>query len=115
MEGAILSSSEIFLAPVFGTILSAWLVPGEGFNLMFIAAIGFVAIGIIIMNYTKNQRINTNIQTKQKVSINTHVKRKKVLGNIRNMDRVWHFFYFFSGICLFSQINSFFSSPNQFL
>ena len=57
-----------FLAPVFGTILSAWLVPGEGFNFMFIAAIGFVAFGIIIMNYTKKQRITTGTQTKQKAS-----------------------------------------------
>ncbi|MDN4605892.1 DMT family transporter [Sporosarcina highlanderae] len=44
-----------FLAPVFGTILSAWFIPGEGFNLMFIMAIGFVAFGIIIINYTKKQ------------------------------------------------------------
>lgn len=57
-----------FLAPVFGTFLSAWLVPGEGFNLMFIAAVGFVAFGIIIMNYTKKQSVPTQTQIKEKIS-----------------------------------------------
>lgn len=44
-----------FLTPVFGTILSAWFIPGEHFNLMTIVAIGFVAYGIIIMNHSKKQ------------------------------------------------------------
>jgi drug/metabolite transporter (DMT)-like permease len=57
-----------FLTPVFGTILSAWLVPGESLNLMILAAIGFVAFGIIIMNYSKKQVVPYKRELKQKVS-----------------------------------------------
>ncbi|SEM51396.1 Permease of the drug/metabolite transporter (DMT) superfamily [Mesobacillus persicus] len=59
-----------FLTPVFGTILSAWLVPGESLNLMVIAAIGFVAFGIIIMNmnYSKKQIAPAGPVIKQKIS-----------------------------------------------
>lgn len=57
-----------FLAPVFGTILSAWLIPGESLTLMIVGAIGFVAFGIIIMNYPKKQTISRNVDIKQRIS-----------------------------------------------
>jgi drug/metabolite transporter (DMT)-like permease len=56
-----------FLTPVFGTILSAWLIPGESLNLLIIGAIGFVAFGIIIMNYSKKQKTTQNAEVKQKI------------------------------------------------
>ena len=57
-----------FLTPVFGTILSAWLVPGESLNLMVIAAIGFVAFGIVIMNSSKKQLVPVQKEIKPKAS-----------------------------------------------
>ena len=57
-----------FLTPVFGTILSAWLVPGESLNFMIIVAIGFVAFGIIIMNYSKKKLPVSEAALKRKAS-----------------------------------------------
>lgn len=53
-----------FLTPVFGTILSAWLVPGESLNLMVVAAIGFVAFGIVMMNYSKKEQVQAELKPK---------------------------------------------------
>ena len=57
-----------FLIPVFGAVLSALLVPGETLNLFIIAALAFVAIGILAVNYRgkKNEKYKfpTNLKKK---------------------------------------------------
>jgi drug/metabolite transporter (DMT)-like permease len=45
-----------FLTPVFGALLSAIFVPGESLNVLIIAAIAFVALGIIIMNLRDHEK-----------------------------------------------------------
>lgn len=59
-----------FLTPVFGTVLSAILIPGEKLNLSILLAIALVAAGIIVMNYSsrKKDRFQTKSQASRKVS-----------------------------------------------
>ena len=57
-----------FLTPVFGTILSAILIPGEKVNITIFLAIALVAIGIIVMNYHRSKKSTYKNEVKQKIS-----------------------------------------------